>query len=207
MTQLNTKAEKTSYALGLDVASSLKNMPIEINAESFVAAFTALMNGEQPALDPQEFQTVMQEFQEELKKAAEDKQSQMAEANKQQGLAFLAQNSTQEGVTTTASGLQYKVIEEGEGAKPTAADTVTVHYTGTLIDGTKFDSSVDRGEPATFPLNGVIKGWTEGVQLMSVGSKYRFTIPSELAYGDRGAGQLIGPGAVLVFDVELISIG
>lgn len=207
MTQLNTKAEKTSYALGLDVASSLKNMPIEINADSFVAAFTALMKGEQPALDPQEFQTVMQEFQEELKKAAEDKQSQVAEANKQQGLAFLAQNSTQEGVTTTASGLQYKVIEEGEGAKPTAADTVTVHYTGTLIDGTKFDSSVDRGEPATFPLNGVIKGWTEGVQLMSVGSKYRFTIPSELAYGDRGAGQLIGPGAVLVFDVELISIG
>ncbi len=207
MTELNTKAEKTSYALGLDVASSLKNMPIEINSDSFIAAFTALMKGEKPALDPQEFQTVMQEFQAELKQAAEAQQSQVAEANKQQGLAFLAQNSTQEGVTTTASGLQYKVIEEGTGAKPTAADTVTVHYTGTLIDGTKFDSSVDRGEPATFPLNGVIKGWTEGVQLMTVGSKYRFTIPSELAYGDRGAGQLIGPGAVLVFDVELISIG
>ncbi|MEM7697499.1 MAG: FKBP-type peptidyl-prolyl cis-trans isomerase, partial [Verrucomicrobiota bacterium] len=120
---------------------------------------------------------------------------------------FLEDNAKKDGVTTTSSGLQYEVITEGDGAKPAATDTVTVHYHGTLIDGTVFDSSVERGQPTSFPLNRVISGWTEGLQLMPTGSKYRFTIPSDLAYGDRGAGTDIPPGATLVFEVELIKIG
>ena len=122
------------------------------------------------------------------------------------GQAFLAENEAREEVSVTDSGLQYEVLEEGDGPKPSLEDTVSVHYVGTLIDGTEFDSSVARGEPASFPLKGVIPGWTEGLQLMDVGSKYRFVIPSELAYGDRGAGEAIGPGETLVFEVELLEI-
>jgi len=122
------------------------------------------------------------------------------------GAKYLEENKARDGVKVTDSGLQYEVITEGEGAKPTAEDTVSVHYAGTLIDGTEFDSSIARGQPAEFPLNGVIPGWTEGLQLMNTGSKYRFVIPSELAYGDSGAGQAIGPGATLVFEVELLEI-
>jgi FKBP-type peptidyl-prolyl cis-trans isomerase FklB len=126
---------------------------------------------------------------------------------KEEGINFLADNAKRSEVTTTASGLQYEVLQAGEGAQPLATDEVTVHYTGKLLDGTVFDSSVDRGEPATFPLNRVIRGWTEGVQLMKVGAKYRFYIPSDLAYGDQGAGADIKPGSTLIFDVELIKIG
>ncbi len=126
--------------------------------------------------------------------------------NKEKGLAFLAENGKKEGITTTSSGLQYKVVSQGDGIKPLASDEVKVHYTGTLIDGTKFDSSVDRGEPITFPLSGVIPGWTEGVQLMNQGSKFQFYIPSELAYGERGAGGVIGPNSTLIFDVELLEV-
>jgi FKBP-type peptidyl-prolyl cis-trans isomerase len=126
--------------------------------------------------------------------------------NKAEGAAYLEKNKAKAGVKVTASGLQYEVVKMGSGPKPKATNTVRVHYTGTLIDGTKFDSSVDRGQPAEFPLNGVIKGWTEGLQLMPVGSKFKFTIPSELAYGSNGAGAQIGPDSVLVFDVELIKI-
>lgn len=205
--QLTTKAEKTSYGLGLDVATSLKKMPCEIDTASFIQAFEDVMGDAPLKLDQAEFQAVMAEFQAELQAAAQEQQAAASAANRGIGEAFLKENATKDGVTTTASGLQYTVITEGEGTKPTATDTVTVHYTGTLIDGTKFDSSVDRGEPATFPLNGVIKGWTEGLQLMTPGSKYQFVIPSELAYGSRGAGQAIGPDSVLVFDVELISVG
>lgn len=129
-----------------------------------------------------------------------------AEKNRQQGAAFLAENAKVEGVVVRPSGLQYKVIREGTGAKPAAADTVTVHYRGTLIDGREFDSSYARGEPASFALNGVIKGWTEGLQLMSVGGHYRFFIPATLGYGRRGAGRDIGPDATLVFDVELLAV-
>ncbi len=203
---LNTPAEKTSYALGLDVASSLKKMPCEIDTASFVQAFEDVMNNAPLKLEQAEFEKVMTEFQANLQQAAQAQQEEAAAANRGIGEAFLKENATNADVTTTTSGLQYSIITEGEGPKPTETDTVTVHYSGTLIDGTKFDSSYDRGEPATFPLNGVIKGWTEGVQLMSVGSKYRFVIPSELAYGSRGAGQVIGPDSVLVFEVELLSI-
>lgn len=205
--QLNTTAEKTSYALGLDVASSLKKMPCEIDTASFVQAFEDIMNDAPLKLEQAEFEAVMTEFQTNLQAEAQKQAEEAGTANRGIGEAFLKENGTNADVSTTSTGLQYTVISEGEGVKPAATDTVTVHYSGTLIDGTKFDSSYDRGEPATFPLNGVIAGWTEGLQLMSVGSKYRFVIPSELAYGSRGAGQQIGPDSVLVFDVELISVG
>ena len=141
-------------------------------------------------------------------KAAEAQAMRAANAGKKKedGIKFLAENGKKKGVTTTASGLQYEVLKEGTGPKPLATDQVNVHYHGTLIDGKVFDSSVERGEPITFPLQGVIKGWTEGVQLMPVGSKWRFTIPSDLAYGDQGAGEDIGPGETLIFDVELLGI-
>jgi len=203
---LTTEAEKTSYALGLDVATSLKKMPLEIDLPSFNQAFADVFAGNELLLGQDEFATVMQEFQTKLQAEAQKIQAELSAKNEEIANAFLAENAKKEGVTTTESGLQYSVITEGDGAQPTSSDTVTVHYTGTLPDGTKFDSSVDRGEPATFPLSGVIAGWTEGVQLMKVGSKFRFVVPANLAYGDRGAGQLIGPGATLVFEVELLAI-
>ena len=141
-----------------------------------------------------------------LQAAQQAKTAEQATKNKAEGDKFLAANKTKPGVKTTASGLQYSVVKEGTGKKPTAESTVKVHYTGTLLDGTKFDSSVDRGEPAQFPLNGVIAGWTEGLQLMSVGSKYKFFIPYDLAYGERGAGADIKPYSALVFEVELLEI-
>lgn len=205
--KLTTDAEKTSYALGLDVATSLKKMPLEIDIPSFNQAFADVFAGSELLLGQDEFATVMQEFQTKLQAEAQKIQAELSAKNEEIAGAFLAENAAKDGVTTTESGLQYSVITAGDGAQPTSNDTVTVHYTGTLPDGTKFDSSVDRGEPATFPLSGVIAGWTEGVQLMNVGSKFQFVVPANLAYGDRGAGQLIGPGATLVFEVELIAIG
>jgi FKBP-type peptidyl-prolyl cis-trans isomerase len=152
-------------------------------------------------------QTAMQSFQQQVAQQQEAKQKVAGEKNKTEGEAFLAKNKARKEVKTTASGLQYEVLTEGTGANPKATDTVTVNYKGTLMDGTTFDSSYDRGQPATFVLNQVIPGWTEGVQLMKVGSKYKFYIPSALGYGERGAGGVIGPNAPLVFEVELVSIG
>src|SRR5690606_5329496 len=162
--------------------------------------------GEEPAMSQEEMMAVQQAFAQRLqtKRAAEMQAA--AEANKAEGEAFLAANKGKPGVSATDSGLQYQVIEAGDGPKPAATDTVKVHYTGTLLDGTKFDSSVDRGEPAQFALNAVIPGWTEALQLMPVGAKYKLWIPSELGYGDRGTPGPIGPNQTLVFDVELIEI-
>ncbi|MGL4853944.1 MAG: FKBP-type peptidyl-prolyl cis-trans isomerase [Lentisphaeria bacterium] len=204
--ELTTEAQKTSYALGLDISTSLKRLPIEIDLDCFLSALNDVFNDQEIAMSQEEFQNTMEAFQAHLQTVAKERQNVAAGANRENGLQFLAANSTKDGVITTASGLQYQIIEKGEGNCPTADDTVTVHYTGTLIDGTTFDSSVERGQPATFPLKGVIKGWTEGLQLMATGSKFRFFIPSELAYGSQGAGQVIGPDCVLVFDVELIAI-
>jgi len=162
--------------------------------------------GAEPRLTFEERREVMTALTEELQKKHAEQAGTAGADNRKAGDEFLQANAKKQGVKTTASGLQYKVIKEGKGASPKATDSVTVHYSGTLIDGTEFDSSYKRGEPATFPLNGVIRGWTEGLQLMKEGAKYEFYIPSELAYGERGAGGAIGPNATLVFTVELISV-
>lgn len=195
--------ERISYSYGLMISRQLKERGIEVDLDQFTRAFKTVMDGAEPALNEDEVASAFAENQKVLdakNATGEDK------ANLEAGMAFLKTNGAKEGVKTTASGLQYQVITPGEGAKPKATDEVTVHYHGTLIDGTVFDSSVDRGEPATFPLNRVIPGWTEGVQLMPEGAKYKFFIPYDLAYGDRGTGADIKPYSALVFEVELLDI-
>lgn len=193
--------DKLSYAWGLAMGSQLKGMGVkDLNVEDFCNAVKAVFNGENPELSPEEAQKLINEYLTDL----QEKASALA---KEAGLKFLEENGKKEGVKTTPSGLQYVVEKEGEGKSPSPTDEVTVHYTGTLIDGTVFDSSVARGEPATFPLNRVIPGWTEGLQLMKEGAKYKFFIPSDLAYGPHGAGNAIPPHSTLIFDVELIKVG
>jgi FKBP-type peptidyl-prolyl cis-trans isomerase FklB len=164
------------------------------------------ISGGTTRLSEQDAQAVLQDVQNEVRKAMQEKAAQTSAANKSEGESFLAANKAKEGVVTLPSGLEYKILTEGTGPKPTAADTVVCNYKGTLINGTEFDSSYKRGQPATFPVNGVIKGWTEALQLMPVGSKWQLFIPPALGYGDRGAGADIGPNATLIFEVELLSI-
>lgn len=197
--KLATDEAKVSYGLGMMIGESISRQYENLDYDLVFEALKAQAEGEETLLTIDEAQAALQAQQQAAATAA-------AAENSAAGEAFLAENAAREGVTVTDSGLQYEVLTEAEGAKPTVDDTVSVHYVGTLMDGTEFDSSVARGEPATFPLQGVIPGWTEGVQLMSVGSKFRFVIPSDLAYGDRGAGQAIGPGETLVFEVELLEI-
>ena len=199
--QNTTEMEKVSYSIGVSVAKNVKAQGLEsIDSESIAKAFKDVFEGNDLDVSEEEANLIIQDYFSKLNNKAQ-------EANKEIGMKFLEENAKKEGVVTTASGLQYIVMTKGDGAMPKETDNVTVHYHGTLLDGTVFDSSVERGQPATFPLNGVIKGWTEGVQLMNVGSKFRFFIPSDLAYGERGAGGAIGPNATLIFEVELISIG
>jgi FKBP-type peptidyl-prolyl cis-trans isomerase FklB len=198
---LNTEMEKVSYSLGVNVAKSVKNQGLEsIDSEAIAQAFTEVFEGNELKISEQESNLILQEY---FGKLAEKTQSVNVEA----GQKFLAENANRDGVVTTATGLQYEVLAEGSGDSPKETDQVTVHYHGTLIDGTVFDSSVERGQPATFPVNGVIPGWVEALQLMKPGAKYKLFIPSNLAYGERGAGGAIGPDATLIFEVELISIG
>ena len=204
--KLETEKDKASYVVGMQIGGSLQQIKDDIDLDVVFAAIRSGLNGDEPALSREEAMAVQQAFAQRLKAKAEAETLAKAEANKKDGEAFLAANKGKAGVKSTASGLQYKVVTEGKGAKPAATDTVKVHYTGTLLDGTKFDSSVDRGEPAQFALNQVIPGWTEGLQLMPVGSKYEFWIPSELAYGDRATPGPIGPNATLHFEVELLDI-
>jgi FKBP-type peptidyl-prolyl cis-trans isomerase len=161
---------------------------------------------EKPLLSSEEIQKVMTQFQQDMMKIEQEKRATQGQGNKSKEEAFLKENAQKPGIKITASGLQYKVITQGNGPLPKESDTVKVHYRGTLLDGTEFDSSYKRNEPAVFPLKGVIKGWTEALQLMKVGSKYQIYLPSNLAYGEQGAGQIIGPNATLIFDVELIAI-
>jgi len=192
--------DKLSYALGMSMASNLMNSGLRnIDVASFTDAFNSVFNNAAPSLTPQEANQVIQEF-------FSKRQDEMLTRNLEEGKAFLAENGKNEKVVTLPSGLQYEVLTEGNGAKPAATDKVKCHYHGTLLDGTVFDSSVQRGEPAQFGVNQVIKGWVEALQLMSVGSKWRLFIPSHLAYGEQGAGNSIEPNTTLIFDVELLGI-
>lgn len=204
--QLSTFDERSSYAIGLNVGASLKatNMPIDIAA--FVQGLRDTLEGSKPLMTAEEVMGVMQEFSQKARDAEMRKRDETAARNLQDGQAFLDANKVKDGVVTTASGLQYEVLTQGAGAKPKATDRVSVHYRGTLIDGTEFDSSYAHGQPAQFQLDAVIPGWTEALQLMPVGSKYRIVLPSNLAYGERGAGGRIGPNSTLIFEVELLSI-
>ena len=199
--------DKVSYALGLGIGRQLSQMGAgELNIDDFAQAIKDVIAGEKLKVSDSEAQTIVQDF---FKKQEEKQRAAAAEAGKasrEAGEKYLAENAKKEGVVTLPSGLQYKVLTEGSGKKPKATDKVKCHYEGMLIDGTLFDSSIQRGEPATFPLNGVIAGWTEGLQLMAEGSKYRLFIPYNLGYGERGAGASIPPYAALVFDVELIEV-
>ena len=199
--------DKVSYALGLGIGRQLTQMGAgELNIDDFAQAIKDVIAGEKLKVSDSEAQTIVQDF---FKKQEAKQRAAAAEAGKaarEAGEKYLAENAKKEGVVTLPSGLQYKVLTEGNGKKPKATDKVKCHYEGMLIDGTLFDSSIQRGEPATFPLNGVIAGWTEGLQLMAEGSKYRLFIPYNLGYGERGAGASIPPYAALVFDVELIEV-
>lgn len=199
--------DRASYVIGFNLGRTLKQNDVQANSDLIVKGLRDGLAGANGMLTDAEMQSTMQEFQKQVQTQQEAKQKMVGEKNKTEGEAFLAKNKTKAGVKTTASGLQYEVEKEGTGPTPKATDTVTVNYKGTLMDGTTFDSSYDRGQPATFVLNQVIPGWTEGVQLMKVGSKYKFYIPAALGYGDHGAGNTIGPNAPLVFEVELLSIG
>ena len=199
---LDTDKKRFSYIVGLQIGQQFKNDKIELDEAAFIAAIKDMAEGKQPQLSQTEIQATLQRFQQQ--RAAEAQQA--AETNRQEGEQFLASNSKKEGVKALPSGLQYKVIEAGTGASPKPTDTVEVHYRGTLINGTEFDSSYSRGQPASFPVNGVIQGWQEALPLMKEGAKWQIYVPSDLAYGSRGAGADIGPNSTLIFDIELLKI-
>ena len=201
-TEVSTFEERVSYSMGQDVAQSLSRLDIELDRAALVQGLIDGLDGNEGLMTPEEQMDTKTEFSQRMMEATKGR----AEENKSAGEAFLAENTGREGVSVTASGLQYEVITEGSGSKPRSDEYVTVHYMGTLIDGTEFDSSLG-GEPAQFRLDQVIPGWTEGLQLMTPGSKYKFFVPSALAYGERGAGGAIGPNETLIFEVELIAVG
>ena len=199
--------DKLSYALGIGIGSQLAGMGAkELNIDDFAQAIKDVISGSELKVDNAEAQTLVQNFFQEQEAKQQAAAAEAGKVAKATGEAFLAENGKKDGVVTLPSGLQYQVLKEGNGKKPSATDQVVCHYEGTLIDGTVFDSSYKRNQPATFGLNQVIAGWTEGVQLMQEGAKYRFFIPYDLAYGERGAGAQIPPLAALVFDVELIEV-
>ena len=199
--------DKLSYALGLGIGRQLSQMGADdLNVADFAQAVKDMIDGKEPQVPAAEAQQIVEDF---FQKQEERQRAEAAEkykGAKSEGEKYLSENAKKEGVTTLPSGLQYQVLKEGNGKSPKATDKVVCHYEGMLVDGTMFDSSIQRGEPATFPLNGVIAGWTEGLQLMKEGAKYRFFIPYQLGYGERGAGASIPPFAALVFDVELIEV-
>ena len=201
------RMDKLSYALGLGIGQQLAQMGAQdISAEDFAQAIKDVLEGRELKVSHREAQTIVQTYFQEQEKKLQAQRAEQGKAHKEAGEKYLAENAKKAEVVTLPSGLQYQVLKEGNGKKPTAKDTVMCHYKGTLIDGTVFDSSYQRGEPATFPLQQVIAGWTEGLQLMQEGAKYRFFIPYRLAYGEGGAGASIPPFAALVFDVELIQV-
>lgn len=203
--ELNTLEQKVNYIFGLNLAENFVEGGVQIEPEAFALALKDVRDGVEPRLSDEEIAQVMTTFQEQEMARRQAEHSALAESNLAAARSFLANNAEEEGVEVTESGLQYRVLEEGEGPRPTADDTVTVHYRGQLLDGTVFDSSYERDQPATFSLNGVIAGWTEGLQLMQEGGRVEFYIPPDLAYGPNGNGP-IPPNAALIFEVELLSV-
>ena len=203
---LKTPKDKTSYAMGMNIGTGLRKQGIDIDAAIMARGLRDAFSNGKTLLSEEEVHNILTQLQNDIRKKQQELAQVAGEANKKQGVAFLEANKTKEGVVTLPSGLQYKVLQAGTGPKPAATDTVVCNYRGTLLDNTEFDSSYKRGQPATFPVSGVIKGWTEALQLMPVGSKWQLFIPADLAYGDRGAGGQIGPGSTLIFEVELVSI-
>ena len=201
-----TQREKAGYAVGMNFAISLKKQSVDVDPDTLVRGIKDALAGNKPLLSDQEASAALNQLQAEVQKTQEAKMQQLGVSNKKEGEAFLAANKTKEGVVTLPSGLQYKILKQGTGPKPSVGDSVICNYRGTLINSTEFDSSYKRGQPATFPVGQVIKGWTEALQLMPVGSKWQLFVPAELAYGDRGAGPDIGPNATLIFEVELLQI-
>lgn len=204
--ELKTQKEKASYAIGLDIGNSLKKSNLEIDNASLNKGIKDALSGGKPLMTEQEMKETITALQKDMQAKQQAQAKVAGEKNKKEGEEFLAANKKKDGVVTLPSGLQYKVIKSGTGKTPKATDSVTVHYRGTLIDGTEFDSSYKRNQAATFPVNGVIAGWTEALQLMKEGDKWQLFIPSNLAYGERGAGSTIGPNSVLIFEVELMSV-
>jgi FKBP-type peptidyl-prolyl cis-trans isomerase FklB len=203
--QLKSDKDKISYTLGINIGNNVKQLS-DIDLDIFFKGIKDAFSGSKLLLSEEEMNRVMTAFQKDMAAKQGENMKVQGDKNKKEGEAFLAENKKKEGVKSLASGLQYKVIKEGTGKSPKATDKVSTHYQGTLIDGTEFDSSYKRGEPATFPVNGVIPGWTEALQLMKVGAKWQLFVPSKLAYGERGAGPKIGPNAVLIFTIELLAI-
>ncbi len=204
--ELKTQKQKASYGIGMDIGKNFKDQFPDVDVNALVMGFKDALAGNKPAIADSELTNVMQAFQQEMVQKRSERMAAQSDKNKKEGEAFLSENKKKEGVVTTPSGLQYKIIKAGSGRKPTPNDTVVCNYRGTLINGKEFDSSYKRGQPASFVLGQVIPGWIEGLQLMPIGSKYEFFIPANLAYGERGAGADIGPGATLIFEVELLDI-
>lgn len=197
---------KASYALGMNIGNNLRGQMIDVDPDLLARGLKDGLTGGKTLMTEDQMRDALTQFGASVRAKQEEKKKEEGEANKKEGETFLAANKTKEGVVTLPSGLQYKIITQGTGPKPTAADTVVCNYRGTLINGTEFDSSYKRGEPSSFPVSGVIKGWTEALQLMPAGSKWQLFVPPDLAYGERGAGADIGPNATLIFEVELVSI-
>jgi len=205
-TVLKDRKEKVSYGIGVDIGRVMQKQGVAIDADLLAKGIKDAVSGGKLLMTDQEIQETLMAFQKEMRAKQEEANKALGEKNKQEGEAFLAANKSKEGVKTLPDGLQYKVLKPGTGKKPKPTDTVVTQYRGTLIDGTEFDSSYRRGQPATFRVDGVIRGWTEALQLMEEGAKWMLFIPPGLAYGDRGAGPQIGPNATLIFEIELVSI-
>lgn len=204
--KLDNPKNRISYTIGVNIGQDFKSQQMDIEPDALLMGLKDTLAGKELQLTEDEMVQEIQNFQQEMQTKLMAEREEQAAKNKAEGEAFLAENAKQDEVIVTESGLQYKILEPGQGDSPGPADVATVHYRGTLLDGTQFDSSYDRGEPASFPVGGVIPGWTEALQLMKPGAKWQLFIPAELAYGERGAGQDIGPNATLLFDVELISV-
>ncbi len=205
-TVLKDQRDKASYSIGVNIGSGMKANALDLNNEALVAGLEDGLSGAKPQMGDKERAETLTAFEQDLMKKETERLKELAEKNKKEGADFLAANKTKEGVKTLPSGLQYKVLAEGNGAQPKPTDQITVNYRGTLLDGTEFDSSYKRGEPVTFPVNGVIKAWSEALPLMKTGAKWELFVPADLAYGEHGAGRAIGPNSTLIFEVELVGI-